>query len=303
MVESAEQDREGLTPEEAFAILGDKTRVAILQALAAAEREQRDNQTCLAFSELYDRVEANNTSQFSYHLNRLSGRFVEKTDEGYTLTYAGEKIVRAILAGTYNERIEFDQVELAGRCLACGADRLEAIYDEFLEIRCSTCEVRLITCLLSPQQVRNRTPKAVLESCDADVRAEYDGVLDGVCRECSGLMDASIHRVDEPVDPIYLHVSECRGCGHTISNPVEIRAFYHPAVVAFYWKHGTDLTQLPIWKRLDHVYSDRWHLDVCSEEPFVSQITITLADEQLHLDIEGDTLAVTRVERVQTRET
>jgi PAS domain S-box-containing protein len=65
-----------VSPDEVFAVLGDRTRLDILQALVEAEGP-------LGFSELRDR--AGVESNFSYHLGKLEEYFVEKTTDGYAL--------------------------------------------------------------------------------------------------------------------------------------------------------------------------------------------------------------------------
>lgn len=66
----------GLPPDEAFAVLGDESRIDILKSLGEANDQ-------LSFSELYERVDTPDSGQFSYHLDKLLGHFVRKTDDGY----------------------------------------------------------------------------------------------------------------------------------------------------------------------------------------------------------------------------
>lgn len=74
----------GLAPGEAFAALGNETRLEILRALGDVERP-------LSFSALHDRVEMQDSSQVNYHLDKLVGHFVGKSEEGYSLTRAGRR--------------------------------------------------------------------------------------------------------------------------------------------------------------------------------------------------------------------
>lgn len=289
-----------LSPEDAFALLGDRTRVAILRALANVEREAWDNDATASFSELYERVEANNTSQFAYHLDKLSGSFLTKTEEGYTLTYAGETVVRAIRSGTYHDRIEFEPVDLSGHCVACGGERLEATYETYLQVRCHECGTNLLTCPLTPQQVRNRTPEEVLASCDAAAQTRYRLALADVCEACSGQTGGTVQRIDDLGEAMYLHVSTCDGCGHAVSMPVEMRLYYHPAVAGFLWDHGVDPDQIPFWERFGHV-AERWQTDIVYEDPFEAVVTIPHGDERLRATMEGEDLDVTRVERTVVR--
>ena len=87
---------EPLAPDESFALLGNETRVRILVALADAD-------DALHFSTLHDRVDLRDSEQFNYHLDRLVGHFVDRTDDGYELRQAGSRVVEAILSGAVTE--------------------------------------------------------------------------------------------------------------------------------------------------------------------------------------------------------
>lgn len=69
-------------PATAFDLLSDETRVRIVTEL----REEREG---LRFSTLCDRVGAEDTGRFNYHLGRLQGRLVRKEGERYVLTDSG----------------------------------------------------------------------------------------------------------------------------------------------------------------------------------------------------------------------
>jgi hypothetical protein len=73
---------------EAFATLGNETRLSILLALWEAY-EPFVATNAVAFSELRERVGMRDSGQFNYHLDKLRGHFVRKTDAGYELRRAG----------------------------------------------------------------------------------------------------------------------------------------------------------------------------------------------------------------------
>ena len=77
-------DGEGITverqsPEAAFALLGDETRVGILQALGETPDEP------VPFAELQGRVGMRDSGGFNYHLGKLRGSFVRRTEVGEAL--------------------------------------------------------------------------------------------------------------------------------------------------------------------------------------------------------------------------
>ncbi|WP_436927806.1 winged helix-turn-helix domain-containing protein [Halosimplex amylolyticum] len=75
---------------DTFTLLSDETRVRILAALADADRE------AVCFSDLRGRVGMADSGQFNYHLDRLRGDLVAKTDDGYALTEAGRAVARLL---------------------------------------------------------------------------------------------------------------------------------------------------------------------------------------------------------------
>jgi hypothetical protein len=76
-------DTETLPPDRALALLGNETRIAILRAIASADEER------VPFSTLRERVGVDDSGQFNYHLNKLAGRYVRRTADGYALRQAG----------------------------------------------------------------------------------------------------------------------------------------------------------------------------------------------------------------------
>lgn len=287
---------DGLTPAEAFAILGNDLRVAVLRVLATAEAEAGiDGQPYgLSFSELYEGVDAANTSQFAYHLDRLDGVFVHEDERGYRLTDTGDRIARAILAGTYNERPTFEPVALDGFCPACSGTALEADYDgETLVVSCTSCGTGLLNDELAPGQVADRPPDAVMESYAARIRAEHRLALDGVCGACYGPVGIDIHDIDGGLGGGYLAAVVCEQCGRAVRVPVEFALLDHPAVVAFYWERGVDIAAEPVWRLFRYV-ADEWET-TATGDPAPFAVTARHAGDELRAEVTAD-LGVASVE-------
>lgn len=94
-----------LAPDDAFAVLGNGTRMEILRALADADDS-------LSFSELRDRVGVSDSGRFNYHLDKLDGHFVTDTSDGYQLQNAGKRVNKAVLSGGLRSRQRWDQRRL-----------------------------------------------------------------------------------------------------------------------------------------------------------------------------------------------
>lgn len=77
-----------------FDLLSDESRLEIIGALYRAGSHSPSDP--LSFSALFDRTGITDTGQFNYHLRRLRGPFVEKTDDGYCLTTSGAIIGRLL---------------------------------------------------------------------------------------------------------------------------------------------------------------------------------------------------------------
>lgn len=88
---------EDLAPHEAFAVLGNETRLAIVLALEGTDDP-------IAYSELKRQVGVYDSGRFNYHLERLLDHFVERTEGGYRPRVVGTRVARAVTAGTFATR-------------------------------------------------------------------------------------------------------------------------------------------------------------------------------------------------------
>lgn len=297
MTERATADGD-LSPAEAFELLASEVRVDVLRALATADHgrappgEPRD----LAFSELYERVDADSTATFAYHLDRLDGAFVTATDGGYRLTGTGERVSRAILAGTYNERPALAPTAVPGACVACDHRTLEASFDgEMLVVRCARCDQRVVTEALLPGQVKGRSPEAVLESAATRIRTESRMAAEGVCPRCGGRIETDVEHVERHGGAV-VAAMECRECDRAVSLPVELTLVDHPAVVAFHWRHGVDVAAEPLWEQLARL-ADHWEREPAGEDAW--RVRLGCGGDELRLTVHGD-LSVTDVAELRS---
>lgn len=115
-------------PTDALAALGDETRVAILRALADAERP-------LPFTELRERAGVDDPGRFNYHLSTLREYFVREAEGGYALRDAGSRVVAAAgVAGDGPSAVSDDVFEqneegtAAESCPVCGDSDCERLF-------------------------------------------------------------------------------------------------------------------------------------------------------------------------------
>lgn len=286
---------EGLSPAAAFALLGDETRIDILGALMEAEVHDI-HEPPLSFSELYERVDVEDTARFNYHLGRLVGHFIEKTDEGYRFRYAGRKVVRAVIAGSFNERGRLGPLSVEGTCAECGAEALRAEYaEEYLLVTCADCGEALTGNHFPPGALDHHDPDSAMRAFDRVVRERVRLAADGVCSECMGPMTGEVTE-EIPAEwgfdvlPFY----ECDACCNWVAPSFGMLVLDHPAVVSFLHEQGERVDDRPYWD-VPVCVSDRYW-DVESEDPWRVRVTVPGDDEQLAVVVDGD-LAVVSVDR------
>ncbi|MFB6205705.1 MAG: ArsR family transcriptional regulator [Haloglomus sp.] len=279
---------ECLPPADAFAIVGNETRLHILEALWAADRPA-------AFSELRRSVGMRDSAQFNYHLSKLRGQFVNKTEEGYEFRQAGEAIVRAVLAGTYNQDPELEPFPVDGECVACDGG-LEAIYeDEHLEIRCAECDRPHGGFHFPPGGLEDRTREEVLSAFNQRARHLACLTADGVCPDCNGRVETTLEEAYDDLDELDVVVRhECQRCGNSTISSIGLALLDDAEIVSFYRDHGIDLNAVRFWT-LEWCITDRY-TEILSRDPWRLRVTVPLGDEELRVTVDGD-LVVQHTER------
>jgi len=297
MSESREADEESillaceecLPPAEAFAVVGNETRLRILEALWEAERPA-------AFSDLRRRVGMRDSAQFNYHLDKLVGQFVRKTEDGYEFRQAGRAVIRSVLAGTLNQSPELDPFPVEGACVDCGHGLRARYEEEHFHIECPECGRPHGGYPFPPGGLEDRTREEALDAFNQRARHLSCLSKDGVCPECNGRMETGVgYATGEDAMGLEVRVDyECARCNLTTSSSTGLALLDDAEVVSFYRDHGVDLNDVPFWT-LDWCVTDA-HTEVASEDPWRLRVTIELDDEELVATLDGD-LAVVSTER------
>lgn len=272
----------GTASDQAFSALGSPLRLEILRVLVEAA-EAGDHE--LSFSDIYDRVDIDSTSQLSYHLDTLTASFVHNTARGYTLTQAGDRVVRVVRSGTYSEEPSFDPTTIEGQCPYCVGTVLTADYrDAALAVECDSCHERVVTFDLPPAEARDRTSLEILHSCNRRAHQEYATALQGSCPTCGGSTTTTIEQHDEPTS--YICVAACRQCGLRRFAPLEVRLLHHPAVVSFYWAFGIDASTLPLWDLPSYVAN--WEIEPTATDPYEFEITVVHDGDSVRVAVDAE---------------
>lgn len=277
-------DDRAVSPDEAFGLLGDETRMEMLRAVWGSPAET------VSFSELRASVGNPDSGRFNYHLNELEGHLLAKEREGYRLTQAGREVVRAVLAGTLTRRPETDPVRIDGRCTACDGT-LVARYDERYVVECGDCGERIMWNEFPPAGLDGRSPTEVATAFDRWTRSRFRLAMEGICPNCAATMEAGV--VDSGDDGIATE-HRCLNCRYEARVPLLGHVLYRPAVVSFLHEEGVDVTARPYWQARS--LADDAGGEVVSEEPWRAEITIETDARSLALTLDED-LAVVDAER------
>ncbi|QSG06514.1 winged helix-turn-helix domain-containing protein [Halapricum desulfuricans] len=272
--------REPASAEDAFSLLADETRLAILRELYALDDP-------LTFSELRERVGMRDSGQFNYHLGKLKGQFVEQTEEGYELTTSGFRVLGAVFAGTYEERT-IDPVPIDDPCPLCGG-RLTAVYDrDHFEIVCEDCETHVIAYPAPPGILRGRDREELPAVFSRYARHVLGQITDGFCPFCLGPTEVEL---DIPeVEGIGAN-HQCQHCGLEMTMSTGISLLQVPEVVAFAREHGLDVQETPLWAQ-DPIFGGDERLVDDESDPAALEFVITIDDESLTIRLDDRLRAI-----------
>lgn len=112
----------GVHAAEAFGLLGNDIRLAILLALWA-EHDPHAEDNAVPFSDIFDRVDYEDPGNFSYHLDQLEGQFIRQRaeGEGYELRDPAKKFIQVIIAGAGVKGATQAPTSIDEPCPFCGA--------------------------------------------------------------------------------------------------------------------------------------------------------------------------------------
>lgn len=300
--ESHAEDSTALAPDAAFKLLGNETRMDILQTLGEADGP-------LSFTELRDRVGIRQGAQFNYHLDKLVDHFVARTDDGYELRQSGRRVVLAVLSGAVTDDPEIAPTRIDQPCTYCGAP-IEVNYSqEMLETYCTECpgayrwktresvveakEGHLGGAQLPPAGVPGRTAAEAFTAALTWGHLRLFALAAGVCPACGAAVDREAV-VCEDHDATTGICSTCeqrfavqfRGtCTNCI---VEGQGIFvnglvaETEVLAFLATHDVNLirpTSNP-WARFD------FEEEVVATDPLEVQFTLAIGDDRLTLTVD-----------------
>lgn len=272
--------------DDVFGLLANETRIDIIRALW----DEHDLDEALApepvpFSTLKERVGVRDSGRFHYHLDQLVPRFVRHHDDGYTLTYAGGKIVGAIISGIYTETDETLGPIATGDCpdTSCdGAIAREYEKGHVVE-ECDTCDLRR-TAPAPPILVAAHESKRDPEVLQRFALTQLQKMTRGFCHLCNGPLDVKVdpahldreQRADESVRIVH----ECLECDAVSQTTAVSTVVDHPAVVSLLHDAGIDYRDTVFGERPRGVDTTETVLD---DDPVRVEVSIAVEDDVLAL--------------------
>ena len=296
-----------LSPDEAFSVLGDQARLGILRALAAADGP-------LAYAELYDAVEYDDSSNFSYHLDKLVGHFVRKTDDGYRLYDSGRRVVEAVVSGAVTDTPVVEPTETEKQCPFCGAPVAVGFQHGRVEQSCTECpgllrfagsDGRRFTeygslgfFLLPPAGVQGRSPQEMLEAAWTWRHADFLTDSAGVCSRCSARLETSVdvcenHDADAGVcdecERRYALMFDlyCPNCDYDPNSIAPGILLANTELLAFLTTRGINPFAPESLNRTSQAIA-QYDEEVVSTEPFEARLTFTADGDSITLTLDED---------------
>ncbi|SNR35381.1 DUF7351 domain-containing protein [Halorubrum vacuolatum] len=190
-----------------FAFLGSEIRLQILDALYKRTVGPGPMANTVTYSTIREDVGIEDSGRFNYHLDKLTGQFVEQYNDGYRLREAGREVIRIHRTGILSKdpTIEFEPIDAT--CYFCGAN-VEVGYDDGqLVTRCPGCQGGFEH-ELAPKGTLTilAYPPSGVESNDLETafrrahrRFEHQVVMmgNGFCTRCGADVSATIRVCDD----------------------------------------------------------------------------------------------------------
>lgn len=288
MVEETALDR-----GTAFSLLADETRVRILTELGRATASPETGIPLLSYAELQSRVGIRDSGRFNYHLTKLVGHYVAKEPDGYRLRWPGMVVYRTLVAGFLTDEAdpEVGRFPVGTDCHRCGEPVEASLYGTLFRVRCWGCDATYTDVYVPTHGLVGRDREALLRAVHRRSRTVFGSMTDGQCPWCASDVDPEVRPGDEPLPSaqdsrdldayaVY-HCTDCTGFQYA---PVSRVLLHHPAVIAFYYEAGADLTDIPAWE-LPWAVTDGT-TTVLDRNPWRFRVRVPVGDEVLvvHLD-------------------
>lgn len=302
----------GALAVDAFSVLSNETRLLTLLSLWEAYDPFADDNT-IQFSDLYDRVDVDDTGNFNYHLDKLSDRFVTRSDSGYELSSAGLALVQAVIAGSSIRSLEQETTTIDESCPHCGAPIRLAYSGGVVQVTCTECagwfewegitEGGIVAFAFPPAGFDGRLPGEVLHATVIYQLNQIESMMDGVCPTCGGRVEMRLnvcedHHADDGIcgacGTRFLARTHwaCTTCKDAVRGPSWASVIDHPAVVSFFYDHGIEHAHAS-WAAMAR--GDACREELISTDPLRMRITVPAGGDELSVTVD-DSLTVVAID-------
>lgn len=286
-------------PHENFRTLGNETRLKILRVLWEAY-DPETGSTPLTFSELRDDVGVADSGQFNYHLGKLTGSFISKSDGEYELTNTGLSLIQTIIGGTAIDDTTLEPTEIDQLCFYCGSPTVVEYDDEIARISCSGCpgtweNGTLGTVQFPPSGLRERSAKEVSLAAYEWNLHRFESLMGGVCPQCAGTTTIQTEVCpDHDVESGdrcqtcqrrhgYVFDAICRTCKYSHRGPFKVAVLSHQAVAAFFHNHDVTFNYASFNAFL---MTQGFRETLVSEDPLRIEVSVPVDGDELHLVVD-----------------
>jgi len=304
-------DLDGLSPNEAFAILGNEIRLEVIQVLwrADAAHEYDDGSDIaetISYSELQKEVGIEDNGKFNYHLSRLAPHFVRRTNDGYRLSSAGKQIARTVVSVSGTDHLDFS-AELETDCPLCGEQLAVSYEDQWLRIRCTECEGlfgdeaptgTLFLTNYPAAGLNGRNPEQALATGLYRCALDITYMMYDICRECAGRVSASVtvcdthnSRENQPCAscgtpfPVWADM-RCDTCGFAKRLPIEMFVTGFTMITGIISNHEEDIHSVSFDEAVDLLQNSVE--SSVSTEPLRISITMKIEPTSFTITLDDD---------------
>ncbi len=253
----------------AFAALDSDVRLAILDSLYERTVEPGPLVDDATYSTIKSDVGVDDSGRFSYHLDRLTDRFVTKTEDGYRLAEPGREVVRLRRREVLTSDASVDTQPIDRTCYRCGGGLETAYRGGYMVTRCRECDGLVDHELVPtgtvsaisypPSGVRGIGIDTAFERAHAIVDQHLRTMAGGFCSECGHDVTATLmpgydrDSTGNGGDSRFTHDGlvklSCDHCGQRrVSHPLHVTADRGP-MAGFFAERGLD----PGWDRFAEV--------------------------------------------------
>lgn len=302
MEDDTDEPRTNTEPqsEDGFSLLGNEIRVEIIRSLGDTVVREGHNHV-RSFSELRSQTDTTlDPGQLNYHLQKLDGYFVKKTDNGYALRPEGMRLYFMLRAGFFDQREERESVDAGFDCYYCQAAVEGRFSGGRAKLECPDCEYRYLTVSVAPSIGAFEDETEAFEQFSKAVHHKVLGYARGICSACGNAVETDLVRPEEvlPVDDdrskVYVH-RWCNHCGAFFYLRVGEALLTDQDLLTFCYNHGVDVLSTPKWE-LEFTATDK-HVTVLSTDPWEVALQVTYGGDTLELIVDEDVHVLERNRR------